>query len=325
MKHVPFTLAVLTIALLALWGWDLSRGPGAVELLPQPPFPEPLAAWVGDGPGRTLTGTITRADGAAAERALVQIDGTNGLYWTRTDALGRFTLSGLPTERAPRTATVLAYEHLPERFDLPPDADSVTWQLAPAPAELEALPELVLSDYTGRVERADGPTEGLEVWLVPPPGTDLLTGMLERRATVAADGSFAVPGLAAGVYQAHVLPAWARGATWPLIGSGAVSVAVGSSLPDPPALVVREGALRGTVTLGAAGPVAGAMVLLQDATDANRLCPPRATDANGGFAFDGLPAGTYRLDVLSGLEQRVVDVVITTGKTVVQDFNLGGA
>lgn len=326
MKHLPLALAVLVIALVALWAWDLSRGPGALDLRPQPAWPEALAAWEPEeGPGR-LTGRLLTAAGAPSADALVQVEAPGGPLWTRTDTLGRFALDGLPEANgAPLGVTVLAFEHLPARFELEPlaaPAWDVEWRLDPPPGELPALPPLEVEDFLGRIERPRGDTQGLEVRLLPPPGTDMLTGAVERRARVDADGTFRVPSLAAGVYQAQVLPAWASGGTWPVIGTGVVSVAPRSSMPAPPPLQVTEAQVFGTVRTPDGLPLVGAMVVLRDMSAPGRLCPPLATDAVGSFSFAGLPAGSYTLDVVSGLARHSQALELAKDADAVVDITL---
>ena len=326
MKHLPLALAVLMIALVALWAWDLSRGPGDLDLRPQPDWPEALADWKPEeGPGR-LSGRLLAADGAPNASALVQVETPGGPLWTRTDTLGRFDLNGLPdTGQAPLWVTVLAFEHLPKRFTLEPDAAptwEVEWRLEPPPAELPALPPLEVEDFLGRIVRPRGETLGLEVRLLPPPGTDMLTGAVERRARVHADGTFRVPSLAAGVYQAQVLPAWASGGTWPVIGTGVVSVAPRSSMPAPPPLQVTEAQVFGTVRTPDGAPLVGAMVVLRDESAPGRLCPPLATDPVGSFTFTGLPAGNYTLDIVSGLTRHTQGVELAANADAVLDITL---
>ena len=328
MKYVPLVLAGLVIGAVSLWTWDLSRGPGPLPIDPLPKWPDALPAWTPRASGPTLSGTLLLASGEPAVGALVQVDLPDGLSWARTNSLGRFALQDMPAGAAVWDVTVLAFNHMPARFQVQGDAASVAWTLPQPPAPLEALPPLKTADFVGRVVRPSGPTaslEGLEVWIAPPPGTDILTGQIERRAQVSSDGSFRFPDLAAGVYQAQILPAWARGGTWPILGSGPLAIAPGSTMPQPPPLIVTEGALSGVVMDQTNEPIHGAMVVVQQASDPNHVLPPQATDAAGQFSFAGLPADEYRVEVVSGDVRRTEAITIANGATTRRDFTLSPA
>lgn len=328
MKHVPLALACLVIGVFSYCTWDLSRGPGPLPIEPLPKWPDALPAWTPRESGPILEGTLQLASGEPAINALVQVDRPGGLSWTRTSALGRFALKDMPTDASVWDVTVLAFNHMPTRFQTEAGTALVAWTLPEPPAQLEALPPLNTADFVGHVVRPNAPEAslaGLEVWIVPPPGTDILTGQIERRAPVADDGSFRFADLAAGVYQAQILPAWARGGAWPILGNGPLSIAPGSTLPQPPALVVREGALAGVVYDQENEPIHGAMVIVQQASDLNHVLPPQATDADGRFAFDGLPADEYRIEVVSGDGRRSETLTIVVGETTQRDFTLNPA
>nr|MBC8451183.1 hypothetical protein [Planctomycetota bacterium] len=187
--------------------------------------------------------------------------------------------------------------------------------------ELEALPELTSGDSTGRVVRGMGPTEGLEVWLTPPPGTDPLGGQVERRATVDASGSFSVPGLTAGVYRASILPGWARGGSWPILGEGALPFEPGSSLPTP-RLSTSEGVLTGRVFDDHGQPLAGAMLLVRSATEPGRLWPPVQSDLGGFCRVADLPPGVYHLELVSGQARQELEVRVEADAEAVARFDL---
>lgn len=322
MQRALLAFSVLVIAAFGWWAWALTAGPDVEGFVPAADWPEPLEPWQPAVHTGVLAGRIEAADGAPVALALVQVAGDDGLFWTRTSALGRFELDALPALEGPALATVLAYEHLPQRFEFSADARDVVWRLDPPPGEVEALPELVTRDFVGRVERAEGAPAGFEVWITPPPGTDLLTGQVERRAVVAADGTYSFVNLAAGVYQAQLLPPWARGGTWPIVGTGAIAVESSQALAQPPPIAVREGGLAGVVRDADGEPLVGAMVIVQAADDPNRLCPPQATDAEGGFALDALPAGRFVVDIVSGAHRVTRELDVALGATTQADVQL---
>jgi hypothetical protein len=104
-----------------------------------------------------------------------------------------------------------------------------------------------------------------------------------------------------------------------VLGAGLVLLLAASAVPS--------GQIRGTVSYGRHQPAAGAVVVVRPESAPS---PVRAatTGANGAFAFDGLPDGTYRAEVRrdgyvpvvkSGLVVRapfraIVEVVLVRGE-----------
>jgi hypothetical protein len=126
-----------------------------------------------------------------------------------------------------------------------------------------------------------------------------------RLGTTGASGRFAFDGLADGTYRAEVR----REGFAPVVKSGIaikapfravveVTLARGKDVPSPASTPAGEtGSVRLAVRTGSAAPLAEARVRLVQADGRE---DPRAslTDAEGRAAFDGLPAGTWRLEIL---------------------------
>jgi hypothetical protein len=325
MKRTLPILAVLTLLFAGGWVWALRQGPGKLELPPLAPWPKALAAAPAPEVGVALSGVLRHADGTPAADALIQVTTPAGTRWDWTSGSGAFTLTALPADpeiRAELEFGALALEHMPATFRLesPPTA-RVTWILPPPTRDLEAMPALVIGDFHGSLTRALGPTEGLEVWLVPPPGIDPLTGQIERRATVATDGSFAFPSLTAGVYQARILPAWARGGSWPILGTGALPFDPKSNQPVP-RLATLEGRITGRVFDDHGEPLAGAMLLVSPSESDQQVWPPAQSGPAGFFQVDDLPPGLYHLELVSGKAHQELEVRVSEGGVTEARFNL---
>lgn len=325
MKYILWLLAMAGFSAAAAVAWALSMGPGELNNSAPTKWPSPLAAAPPPASQNEvqLPGMLKTLAGQPAADALIQVKSGGIVRWTWTDAQGAFALA-LPKDPATRAAleiVVVAYEHLPAIFHA--ESDRLDWTLpAPAP-ELEALEDLVLGNFTGRVERKHGSPEGLEIWLTPPPGTAPLSGRIERRTRVAPDGTYTFANLTAGVYQARIVPSWAAGGTWPILAAGALPFEPGSSMPAPPALAPVEGAIEGTVTDEDGRALAGALILVQQLGEAQeRLWPARASDSSGAFRVDELPPGRYRVELTSGATRLQIEVQVAKDETTPANFQL---
>ncbi|MDF1798170.1 MAG: carboxypeptidase-like regulatory domain-containing protein [Planctomycetota bacterium] len=331
MRHFLLLLAVLVLALLAAWVSVLRQGPGDIAMYEPRPWPKALEALAAQPVGASLDGRIQRADRAPAAEALVQTtvatddQGGRAVRWAWTDSLGRFHLDGLSSDQ-PLVLVVLAADHMPASFDveLGPGvpAEELVWSL-PAPIdEVEVLPALEFGDLQGRVRRPLGErgTARLEVLLrplevgAPTPGDAqamaFLAGRIERRATVDAAGGYTVPALAAGFYEVLVLPDWARGGTWPVLGRGSVDHAPGSTQPQFP-VVLEDATVSGIVTDAGGQPVVGALLL---ASRDDRVWPPVQSGADGSYQLVDLDAGPLHVEVLAGSASASLDLTLGPGE-----------
>ncbi len=328
MRHLPLALSILVLVGLGLWAHALRHGPGEIELHQPSPWPKELESMEPVPAGVALEGTLHLASGEPAVEALVQTilrteDGRSRVRWSWTDSAGAFRVEDLVDAEA-QGFVVLAAEHMPVRFTAAVPGEAVAWTLPEPTGELEYLPELDLGDLEGRVRRDDGELADLEVLLVPILSPDeregtadapgdvlaLLAGRTTRRARVDASGRYMVDALAAGFYEVHVLPAWGRGGTWPVLGRGVLEHAPGTGRPSFP-VVVESAGLSGRVTDRAGEPLAGALVLV---TQEQRAWPPSHTGADGTYAVGDLEAGGYRVEALAGDARTSRELTLALGE-----------
>lgn len=310
---------VVTVALLAwlvgLWVHQVVDGPGApvdVGAITAPADPAELGLPTARERSGRLSGVVHTSTGLGASDVLVTLVVGDELFWTSSDALGTFELVGLPSSgRAALCAAPLAAPALSVDLELPAGGP-LRLDLPPPFEPLPTLPQVRRSTLTGVVRLpGDGDgnerdPSGYEVWLaphdqtaaglreVPAPGLD---GRVHRRVEVERDGRFRVGDLAVGAYQARVLPPWARGGSWPVIGTLSLDHARRGGAP---VVDVSAGAIDGVVLDEDGEPIAGALVRASDASDPALLLPATRTDAQGRFAIEDAPEGSIRLRVRAG-------------------------
>jgi hypothetical protein len=255
--------------------------------------------------GLSLVGRVRLPDGSpAVGAAVVAVDGS-GAHGARTDESGAFRLLGLePGE--PRIDLIHPGFAPQSRRVAVPSEQVLDWTLERAFPALEPLPELRRSPLFGRVEPQPlGGAQHYGVWIRPVEAPHLagLAGRVDRRVRVDAEGRFAIDDLAHGDYEAVLLPPWAAEGHWPQLVTvllehdgqlGAGGAAGELRLPGTAA------ELFGTLRDERGEPLAGALVLLSVADDADRLWPPQSTALDGSFRFGDLPGGSYRVEVVAG-------------------------
>lgn len=169
----------------------------------------------------------------------------------------------------------------------------------PVVAALKALPSVVVGgggtfQITGKVSRADTdePLADLVVQLIR-------SGEPVSTTRTGSDGAFSFTGLASGAYDLSIAP-------WGVVRRGVTAVQ-GPAAPVQIRLAGgRTSVLSGTIQTGAGAPVPGLDAQLR--RDGVQVAQMK-TAADGGFRFEGLPLGNYRL-VLPGI---TVDAIALDG------------
>ena len=327
MKRFRIVFPLAVFALLAVMVWlERPTKPGTEGFGFDTARPDPLPPLAMPRGELALAGRVEHADGRPAEDVLVTLssDGADPsaepLFWTYTAADGGFALDRLP---AGTHRVFLVHASAPPtslEVTLPAEGP-VTWKLASALEPLPGLPEMRRRELTGAVVRpstlaAQG-LAGFEVVLRPTAENALLSGAAVRRLACDASGRFGAPDLVAAAYSIEVLPPWARGGSWPVLGRGSLASAADASTELRLALAVGE--LEGAVHEPSGRPLEGALVKLAavDALDALRAAqtwPPAVTDADGRFRFTDLPASRFRLELRAGLDSQTIEVEVKVGE-----------
>ncbi len=293
-------LAAFSIALLT----HEQPTPRALDIQLTPPPQAELSEIQIAARVRVLEGTVVDRDGEPLEGALVWLLSGDEPRWAHTDAQGVFRLDAL--QRAPWDVRVVARDHSPLALVL---RDTGAAQQIVVPDERRTAPvvaPLVRAQLTGTVLASSGDdVDGAEVVLTPLAPPEQVDAALPRRARADPQGHFSFPELVAGEYRVEVLPAWARGGSWPDLSAPLVTTAIRSftHLSDgsaPLTIGLVSGSVRGRVLDPDGRPLAGAFVLLSPADRPDRPWPPAATDARGTFTFRGLPPGRYAIEARAG-------------------------
>lgn len=327
MKRLPLILPLLVIlAVLGSWAFEQWRVSG--RELPtfrparRPQF-ETLASPLGN---QRLRGRVVDAGGQAVEDIALCGQSGERPVWAFSDAEGAFRLDGL--DDSPIELVALGWGFRPSVHHAAPGPEAVTITLPERQTPLPDLPEPSSAPLAGVVLPTvpggwlDG--EGYEVVLLPARPASTLQGAIPRRTRTNSSGAFRFDALAEGEYVAVVLPAWARGGTWPDLAAAASRELVHAAPEEGTArveLTLATGAIEGRV-LGTGGPpVEGALVLLADGDRPGRLWPPQTSGPEGRFRIRDLPPGPYRVTVRAG-EGALEDLplVVRPGEVRVMDL-----
>jgi hypothetical protein len=328
-KRLHTTLAVLVLAgfLTALLvGRSRSGQPLTDDFTPPVALAfEPLVPQLGE---HALRGVVLDAEDRPVEAALVAVleqdllpEDVPALQRAFTDERGEFTLSGLPAGPT-RVVVVLPTVPNTEVEVRLPTTEALTIRLPSPYGPLAALPDIERVDVRGRltppagIALADWPLAGYEVVLAPAAGVDPLSGAVERRVTVDAEGGFEVPRLAVAAYRLRALPPWARGGTWPwLVDREYVPGAIGSPVRQLE-VPLTCGEIVGQLSDHAGRPIDGALVTLRPELALHRVFDPAETDAEGRFHLRDVPAGVYLLHIRAGAAQLDRSVTVAEGARV---------
>lgn len=251
----------------------------------------------------TLAGEITGPDGAPLAGCTVVAQRADGAYAPVAHVSGLdggFSIEGLPpgdwiVTTAAKADAGAADQAWPDAFD-PVDATPVTVVAGETTSDIDfALPP---AGRIGGTVTADGtPLEGATLYAVPVPSNALQFAF----STSAEDGSFLLPGLAAGDYRVvafafgtgRVNEYW-EDALAPELASP-VPVSAGNEVTLPIELD-EGGELAGAVTEDANPPAALPQVLIV-ARDLDRgLQYTTAAGVDGTWRLGGLPPGNYRVE-----------------------------
>lgn len=272
---------------------------------------EPVTLPAGDA---VLRGRVVDESGAPVGDLPVYARSDDAARWAYTERDGRFRLEGLVDEEV--EVLVLALGYPSQRFRARPGAEEVEWKLSPPRESVPRLPDVVRSDLQGSLARAlEGVDLGCEVLLEPLDPPNVFQGAVPVRAQVDAAGAFRFEGLAHGRYRVRVLPAWARGGSWPDLAAASASTFVHDGTRPTCVVELGDGALGGRVENQDGSPLAGALVSIHVAGDEAHPFPATVSDANGAYAVADLHAGSYAVELRAGEDVKTVaEVAVRAGE-----------
>jgi len=282
--------------------------------------------------GHKLAGQVTTPTGDPVDRALVWLRSGDEPSFTYSDAQGAFRFEALGAGPWPTKVIALGFEPLDLTLQESAALQRIAFKKAYGPPPQLAV--FARAPLAGRILVPPGfDASRFEVVLLPEEPTRI-DSAVPRRVECDAQGAFRLEDLIVAHYDLRVLPAWARGGSWPdlLVGVGAGTAhdfthqQAGGELVLRLALGTIEGTLLEPITKGLDGaplpvphdvPVEGALVELEQQLpgDTTRLWLPQSTDATGGFALHALPEGVYLLTLRAGEFTLSREVQLGSGET----------
>ncbi len=292
-----------TLAALAL-GYAFQR----LAAKPDPPIniqrPPPTTFKKLEPPvhGHKLAGQVTSPAGEPLDRALVWLRSGDEGSNTYTDAQGAFRFDNLGP--GPWQAKVLALNFEPLDIEL---RESTALQVVAMQKAYGPPPQLVALKHAALAGRIlvpkDFDASQFEVVLQPGEPTRI-DSAVPRRVECDAQGAFKIDDLIVAHYDLRVLPAWARGGSWPdlLAGVGEGEQHDFSHKEGAGELLLKLalGSIAGTLVEPDGTPIEGGLVELELAGDPGRVWLPQSTDAAGRFALRALPKARYLLTLRAG-------------------------
>jgi hypothetical protein len=311
--------ALVALALLIGW-WKAHWTSGDAEL---PSFAPPRAPHFEElhapsGPAN-LRGRVVDVDGAPVAGVALYLRSGGVPMWVTSDAEGHFAFEGLQTGDV--EVVVLAWGHPPGTRVLATGDEEREVVLLPQNPPPDLLPDVEYAPLAGRVANPLGSRwsdpDGYEVVLIPREPLPHFGGTVERRARTGTEGFFELESLALGRFRVAVVPAWARGGSWPdLIAPDSSEFEQQRAITESVIFALDCGAIEAVVRDGAGEAVQGAFVLLVDAAEPLHVWPPQTSDALGRFRFLDLPPGKYLLQVRAG-EGQITDVPVEVARAQV--------
>jgi hypothetical protein len=265
--------------------------------------------------GHKLAGLVTKLAGDKLDGTLVWLRSGDEGSFAYTDAQGAFRFDELGEGPWPAKVVALGYEPLEIVLQDTGAAQTIalTKSYGPPP-DLAALERLPLAGHIAVSESFDA--SHFEVVLLPD-HPERIDSALPRRCECDAKGAFHIDDLMVAHYTLRVLPAWARGGSWPdlLAGVGTSGAHEFTHAKGAGDLVLQlalgtiEGTLSEEIRLGPDGQplraphdVAVEGALIELSAEGGRAWPPQASDAAGKFVFHALPPGNYELTARAGAQ-----------------------
>ena len=124
-----------------------------------------------------------------------------------------------------------------------------------------------------------------------------------------------------------MLPSWAHGGSWPILGEAKLDFSDGKEL-DLLKIPLVEGMITGSLRDQDGLPISGALLVLRSLGSdqlprtAARVWPPVRSEDDGSFTLVDLPPGTYEVELVAGEAREKQQVQVRAGSLGVVDFGL---